>query len=193
MVPHKPGTQGPTRKAGSVLLLRTIGSVALALVGGRLGRTVFSVHVGHDGGDELTDFLLLVLASGRDQVASDGLRSKQKCSRNLDLSFGAELCPPVERFHRKFDHELVRREKTPFCRLFQSLPLVGKDANMLFLGFFSGGFAIVFLCPSFAGAVTNSTGFLLKSDENVLQFIRGTLCSDLRRCRIVARPIGRSN
>ena len=144
-------------------------------MGGRLGRTVFSVHVGHDGGDELTDFLHLVLASGRDQVASDGLRSKQRCSRNLDLSFGAELCPPVERFHRKFDHELVRREKTPFCRLFQSLPLVGKDANMLFLGFFSGGFAIVFLCPSFAGSVTNSTGFLLKIEENARYFIRGTL------------------
>ena len=83
--------------------------------------------------------------------------------------------PPVERFHRKFDHELVRREKTPFCRLFQSLPLVGKDANMLFLGFFSGGFAIVFLCPSFAGSVTNSTGFLLKIEEKARYFIRGTL------------------
>ena len=146
----------------------------LALVGGRLGRTVFSVHVGHDGGDELTDFLHLVLASGRDQVASDGLCSKQRCPRNLDLSFGAELCPPVERFHRKFDHKLVRREKAPFYRLYQSLPLVGKGANMLFLGS-SGCFAIVFLCPSFAGSVTNSTGFLPKFEENALYFIRGTL------------------
>ena len=82
----------PQERQGAFCLYEPSASVALALVGGRLGRTVFSVHVGHDGGDELTDFLLLVLASGRDQVASDGLRSKQKCSRNLDLSFGAELC-----------------------------------------------------------------------------------------------------
>ena len=60
----------PQERQGAFCLYEPSASVALALVGGRLGRTVFSVHVGHDGGDELTDFLHLVLASGPDAIRS---------------------------------------------------------------------------------------------------------------------------
>ena len=65
------------------------------------------IHVGHDGGDEVADFLDFVLAPGSDEVACEGLGSEQRGPGDSYPRLGAERFPKVQCLYRELDQELV--------------------------------------------------------------------------------------
>ena len=117
---------GPRRYSGGVLRGRPLG-------GGRV-----RCEIGHDGGDEVADFLDLGLASGRDEVAGDGLCGEQRGPRDADFHLGAGPFAAVEGLHGELDEDLVGGMRCAPGGMFEAFPLLRSDPNVLVEGLLLG-------------------------------------------------------
>ena len=85
----------------------------------------------HNIGDISSDFLDLVLASGGDHVAGCGLGGEQRGPCDLDLCLGARPFATVEGLHCELDDEPVRRNVPLLRGVFDTIPLPGRDPDVL--------------------------------------------------------------
>ena len=94
---------------------------------------LFGMRIGHDGRDEVADFLDLFLTPGRDEVACDGLGGEQRGPGDLDFGFGTGPFAPVEGLDCELDDELIGRDLALSGSVFDASPLLGRDPDVLLL------------------------------------------------------------
>lgn len=97
--------------------------------GGRSG-----IYIGHDGGDELPDFLDFGLAAVRDHASGDGLGGEQRSPRDAHFGIGAGPFAAVEGLHGELDEDLIRGMRAALGRPFDPFPLFARDPDVLVQG-----------------------------------------------------------
>ena len=84
------------------------------------------------------DFLDLSFAPGGDKVEGDGLGGEQRGARDAHFHLGAGPFAAVEGLHGEVDEDLVGGMRGALGGLFESLPLLGGDPDMLVQGLWAG-------------------------------------------------------
>jgi len=92
------------------------------------------IDIGHDGRDEIPDFLDIFLLAGRNQVPRDGLRGEQASPRDADFNLGSGPIVTVEGLHGQADDEPVRRNIPLPGGFFDPVPLFGSEPDVLLDG-----------------------------------------------------------
>ena len=91
----------------------------------------FAVRVRHDGLDELEDFLNVLLAPVGNEIACDRLRGDQRGPGDGNFGRDAGPCAAVEGFNREVDEELIGRDAALAGSVFDALPLLGREPDVL--------------------------------------------------------------
>ena len=87
--------------------------VSVGFQGGVILVERFRVRIGHDGRDEVADFLDFLLASCRDQVTCDGLCGEQRSAFDADFRHGLGIFAAFEGLDCELHHELVGGQGAP--------------------------------------------------------------------------------
>ena len=128
----------PVRDTQHSLLCFIATRVPVGFRDGYVLREFIRVRTGHDGRDEVADFLDFFLALGGDEVEGDGLSGEQGSPRDAYFDLGAGPFAAVEDLHRELDQELVGGKRGALGGLFEPSPLLGGDPHVLVQGLFFG-------------------------------------------------------